>query len=145
MEVRRSQKKSPWEPLYGLGPYFVTWVHVPLYLYLQPVVLHDHLIPFVCYVGLINAYAVGQIIIRHLTKDPEFPKHNILTLPLGLGIVDSLGPVFGLWPSVLGGGCYQIAYLFMMFGLGIGVYGSFVVSVSHAKAWGCKLMRIHLA
>jgi len=130
MDVRRSQSKSTWEPLNGLAPYFVTWVHVPLYLYLQPMILHHQLIPFIFYVGIINAYSVGQIIIRHLTKDPEFPKHNILTLPLGLAIFDSLGPVLGIWPSVLGEGMYQIAFLFMMVGLGVGVYGSFVVSWS---------------
>lgn len=33
------------------------------------------------------------------------------------------------WPSALGGEEYQVGYLFMMLGMAIGVYGSFVVDV----------------
>ena len=69
-----------------------------------------------------------MIIIAHLTKDPDFPMQNVLVLPLSLAIVDSLGPLIGLWPSALGDGTYQIAYVFALLGLGVGVYGSFVVS-----------------
>lgn len=86
------------------------------------------MIPFVFYVGLINAYSVGQIIVAHLTKNPEFPMSNVLTLPLGLAVLDSAGPVVGVWPSVLGDGMYQVAFVFLCMGLGVGVYGSFVVS-----------------
>ena len=128
MNVRREQGKPVKSPLLGLLPYFVTWIFVPLYLYLQPVILEYHLIPFVCYVGLINAYSVGLIIIAHLTKSPDFPMQNVLALPLGIAVVDSMGPVIGLWPSVLGFGTYQIAFMFSCLGLAVGVYGSFVVS-----------------
>ncbi|KAG8534329.1 uncharacterized protein KY384_001173 [Bacidia gigantensis] len=127
LDVRREQKKSLDAPLYGLIPYLTAWFFVPIYLYLQPIILEHHLIPFVFYVGLINAYSVGQIIIKHLTKDTKFPMYNVLTMPLGLAVVDSLGPALGLWPSALGGGTYQIAFLFCCVGLGVGVYGSFVV------------------
>ena len=127
LAVRRSRSLSTATPLYGLLPYFVTWAFVPAYLYLQPIILHHHLIPFVFYIGLINAYSVGQIIIGHLTKS-EFPYQNVLTIPIGLAVVDSLGPKIGLWPSVLGDGTYQISFMFACLGLGIGVYGSFVVS-----------------
>ena len=129
MKARREQGKEANSPLLGLIPYFVTWIFVPLYLYLQPVILHYHLVPFVCYVGLINAYSVGLIIIAHLTKNPDFPMHNVLTVPLGLAVADSMGPRLGLWPSILGFGTYQIAFVFMCTGLAIGVYGSFVVSL----------------
>lgn len=128
MEVQRERGKSATKPLYGLAPFFVASAHVAVYLYLQPVILNHHLIPFVFYAGLINAYYVGRMIVAHLTKDPEFPMHNVLTLPLGLAVVDSLGPTLGLWPSALGFGTYQIAFVFMLMGLGFGVYGSFVVS-----------------
>ena len=130
LSVRKEQKKSLDQPLYGLIPYLVTWTFVPSYLYLQPVILNHHLIPFVFYCGLINAYAVGQIIIKHLTKDSHFPMYNILTLPLALAVFDSMGPYLGAWPSVLGYGTYQIAFLFSCVGLGLGVYGSFVVSLA---------------
>ena len=130
MQVRREQGKSVGKPLIGLLPPFVTWTFVPLYLYLQPVILHHHLIPFIIYVGLINAYSVGLIIIAHLTKDPVFPMQNVLLLPLSLAVVDSFGPTVGLWPSALGFGTYQIAFTFMCVGLAVGVYGSFVVSIS---------------
>ena len=129
LAVRREQKKSLDAPLYGLLPYLITWIFVPTYLYLQPVILRHHLIPFVFYVGLINAYSVGQIIVKHLTKDGRFPMYNVLALPLGLAVFDSLGPSLGLWPSALGNGTYQIAFVFCCVGLGLGVYGSFVVSI----------------
>ena len=130
LEVRKQRSESTETPLYGLVPFFITWTFVPLYLYLQPIILNYHLIPFVFYVGLINAYSVGQIIIAHLTKSPKFPYQNILTIPLALAVLDSLGPILGLWPSALGDGTYQIAFVFLCAGLAVGVYGSFVVSTS---------------
>ena len=130
MEVQRERKLSATKPLYGLAPFFVASAHVAAYLYLQPVILNYHLVPFVFYAGLLNAYSVGRMIVAHLTKDPEFPMHNVLTFPLGLAVVDSLGPTLGLWPSALGFGTYQIAFVFMLMGLSFGVYGSFVVSRS---------------
>ena len=128
MEVQRERKQSPTKPLYGLAPYFIASAYVAAYLYLQPVILNHHLIPFVFYAGMLNAYSVGRIIVAHLTKDPEFPMHNVLTLPLGLAVADSLAPTLGLWPSALGFDTYQIAFVFMLMGLSFGVYGSFVVS-----------------
>jgi ethanolaminephosphotransferase len=115
---------------------------------LHPMILHEHLIPFVFYVGLINAYSVGQIITAHLTQS-RFPFGNVLVLPLLWGVLDSTGPLlqqwfarFGArlgldaaalrwvgWPSALGGDVYQVAFVFMCVGLGAGVYGSFVVDV----------------
>ncbi|KAL8864675.1 MAG: hypothetical protein Q9174_007264 [Haloplaca sp. 1 TL-2023] len=129
MQHQRKENKDPIKPLYGLLPYFATWSLVPVYLYLQPVVREQHLIPFVFYVGMVNAYAVGRIIIAHLTKNPEFPMYNVLTLPLALAVLDSLGPIAGIWPSVLGTGMYQVAFVFMCMGLGFGVYGSFVYDI----------------
>ena len=128
MQVRREQGKAVETPLLGLLPALARWILVPVYLYLQPVILHQHLIPFVFYVGLVNAYSVGLIIIAHLTQDPTFPIQNVLTWPLVLATLDSLGPVVGLWPSALGFGTYQIAFVFMCLGFAVGVYGSFVVS-----------------
>ncbi|KAB8298834.1 hypothetical protein EYC80_000998 [Monilinia laxa] len=73
------------------------------------------------------------MITAHLVKLP-FPYTNVLNLPLAYGVFDSAGPflkeTFGLgWPSALGGGVYQVAYLFCMLGVAVGVYGSFVVDV----------------
>ena len=137
MQVRREEGKSVEKPLVGLLPAFAMWTFVPLYLYLQPVILYHHLIPFVFFVGLINAYSVGLIIVAHLTKDPVFPMWNVLLVPLGLAVVDSLGPTVGLWPSALGSGTYQIAFTFMCMGLGVGVYGSFVVRIAPFMSQHC--------
>ncbi len=137
MQVQREQKKPVDKPLYGLIPFFAASSQVALYLYLNPVILNHHLIPFVFYAGLINAYSVGMMIIAHLTKDPEFPMLNVLVLPLSLAVVDSLGPFTGLWPSALGSSTYQIAFVFMLLGLGVGVYGSFVVSILTRIMYGC--------
>ncbi|MCJ1312404.1 hypothetical protein MMC25_006078 [Agyrium rufum] len=128
MSLRRSRNKDPVTPLLGLIPAFVTWTVVVAYLYLQPIILHHHLVPFVSFIGLVNAYSVGKIIIGHLTKT-DFPYDNVLVVPLAIAVVDSIGPHLGLWPSALGEGVYQIAFMFACLGLGIGVYGSFVFDV----------------
>ena len=137
MQVRRERKQPVLDPLISLAPCFLRWILVALYLYLQPTILHHHLIPFVFYVGLINAYSVGQMIVAHLTKDPTFPMSNVLTIPLGLAVIDSIG----LWPSVLGDGTYQIAFVFCCLGLSIGVYGSFVVGPLSSSRCLCLLTR----
>ena len=99
-------------------------------------ILHQHLVPFIFFIGLVNAYSVGKIIIAHLTLSPKFPYRNSLIAPIGLAVVDSIGPKIGLWPSALGDGTYQIAFMFACLGLGVGVYGSFVVSCLHGqKPW----------
>jgi len=133
MEARRARGEEPTEALYGLVPGLATWVLVASYLYLQPVILHEHLIPFVFFVGLVNAYSVGQMIVAHLTKS-AFPMQNVLLLPLILGVVDGLGPVLtdlvGVgWSSGLRDSGHQVAFVFLSLGLALGVYGSFVVDV----------------
>ncbi|ELR07146.1 hypothetical protein VC83_02392 [Pseudogymnoascus destructans] len=133
VRIRRERGQRSRVALLGLIPFFVTWTLIPAYLYLQPVILNEHLVPFVFFAGLVNAYSVGQMITAHLVQ-LDFPYYNVLTVPLAYGVFDSLGPVLqehiGVgWPSALGGGVYQVAYLFCMLGCGIGVYGSFVVDV----------------
>ena len=130
--VRRARGDKSRGALKGLIPFFVTWTLIPTYLYLNPEILHNHLVPFVFFAGLVNAYSVGQIITAHLVE-LRFPYYNVLVLPSAYGVFDSLGPFlqekigFG-WPSALGGDVYQTAYVFSMLGAAIGVYGSFVVS-----------------
>jgi ethanolaminephosphotransferase len=128
MKARKERGEDPLKPLLGLLPVAFTWTLIPAYLYLQPTILNHHLIPFVFFAGLINAYSVGQVIVAHLVKD-KFPYKNILLLPLGWGVVDSLGPKIGLWPSALGDSVYQVAFVFCSLGLALGVYGSFVHDV----------------
>lgn len=128
MKARRERGQRPERALLGLLPITVTWILIPAYLALQPNILHHHLVPFVFYAGLINAYSVGQMIVKHLVKD-RFPYKNVLILPLAWAVGDSLGPTFGLWPSALGDGVYQVAFVFLSLGLSLGVYGSFVHDV----------------
>ncbi|KAI9842144.1 MAG: hypothetical protein M1837_007431 [Sclerophora amabilis] len=132
IKTRRERGERSRFALLGLLPFFATWTLIPLYLFLQPVILHEHLVPFVFFVGLVNAYSVGQIITAHLVKG-EFPYGNILNGPLLFGVVNSLGPWLenniGLgWPSLLGDDVYQLAFLYLSLGLAAGIYGSFVVS-----------------
>ena len=134
IKARRAQGDKSRYALVGLLPFFVTWTLIPIYLYLNPEILYNHLVPFVFFAGLINAYSVGQMITAHLVK-LDFPYQNVLVLPLAYGVFDSLGPFFqrniGIgWPSALGDGGYQVAYMFCMLGIAVGVYGSFVVSFS---------------
>ncbi|XP_014561196.1 hypothetical protein COCVIDRAFT_87405 [Bipolaris victoriae FI3] len=133
MKARRARGQKTRVALLGLLTFAGAWVLIPAYLYLQPVILHHHLVPFVFYAGLINAYSVGRMIISHLTKS-RFPRGNVLIYPLIFGVIDSLGPWlqenFGVgWPSALGNDVYQVAFVFMCLGLSIGVHGSFIVDV----------------
>lgn len=133
IKARRARGDKSRGALLGLLPFFVTWTLIPAYLALNPVILNEHLVPFVFFAGLTNAYSVGQMITAHLVK-LQFPYWNVLVLPLAYGVFDSLGPFLqehvGLgWPSALGNGGYQVAYMFSMLGMAIGVYGSFVVDV----------------
>lgn len=133
MQARRERGQKARVALLGLLPFFLQWSLIALYLKLNPIILHQHLVPFVFLVGIMNAYGVGQMIVAHLTKS-RFPFFSILNAPIALGVVDSLGPVLkhylGIgWPSVLGPDIYQISYMFLCLGLAIGVYGSFVVDV----------------
>lgn len=133
IKARRARGDRSRYALVGLLPFFGTWATILAYLFLQPNILHGHLVPFVMFAGIVNAYSVGQIITAHLVH-LRFPYTNVLTLPLAWGVVDSLGPwllsTFGAgWPSALGDGVYQVAFMFCLLGMAIGVYGSFVVDV----------------
>lgn len=134
--ARRSKGLSIFPALAGLAPFFATSLAIPIWCYLRPEILEEHILPFIFFIGASFAYQVGLVIVAHLTKSP-YPYFNILLLPILVGILDSMGPllqerfgkdVFG-WPSVLGSGPYMIAYVFGCLGLSIGVYGSFVVDV----------------
>ena len=129
MQIRRERGQDPIAPLFGLLPLVAVWAFVPAYLYLQPTILENYMVPFALYVGLVNAYAVGRMITAHLVKT-SFPYFNVLLCPLALAVLDSAGSILGLWPSVLGGGDGQIAFVYACLGLAIGVYGSFIVSPS---------------
>lgn len=133
MNKRRERGEDASEALLGLLPFVSAWLLIFAYLMLQPNILHNHLVPFIFYVGLINAYSVGQMITAHLVV-LDFPYQNVLSIPLIYGVFDSLGPFmqqkFGVgWPSALGDGVYQVAFVFTCLGLAVGVYGSFVVDV----------------
>lgn len=134
IRARRARGDRSRGALLGLVPFFAAWVLIIAYLYLQPNIFRAHLVPFVIFAGLVNAYSVGQMITAHLVRLP-FPYWNVLVIPLAVGVIDSVGPEllrlglpFG-WPSALGDGVYQVAFMFMMLGLAVGVYGSFVVDV----------------
>ncbi|KAI9846738.1 MAG: hypothetical protein M1838_001167 [Thelocarpon superellum] len=133
IKVRHERGEHSRSALLGLVPFFITWTLIPIYLHLQPEILHHHLVPFMFYVGLVNALSVGQIITAHLVRG-DFPYLNVLIAPLALAVIDSLGPwltaSLGLgWPSALGPDVYQVAYVFCCLGFGIGVYGTFVIDV----------------
>lgn len=127
LNARRERGEQANTALLGLVPFFASWATIATYLSLHPEILHAHLIPFVLFVGLVNAYSVGQIITAHLTKS-SFPYQNILVLPLAFAVSDTLLERVG-WESVLGHGTYQVSFMFACLGLAIGVYGSFVVDV----------------
>jgi len=136
IRARRARGDRSRYALVGLVPFAVTWILTVLYLALQPNILRNHLVPFALFAGLVNAYSVGQMITAHLVK-LEFPYYNVLVLPLAYGVVDSLGPWLQYetstpwlgWPSALGDDVYQVAFMFCMLGMAVGVYGSFVVDV----------------
>jgi ethanolaminephosphotransferase len=136
IKARRARGDRSRGALLGLVPFFLTWTLVVLYLALQPNILHNHLVPFVLFAGLVNAYSVGQMITAHLVH-LDFPYYNVLVLPLAYGVLDSMGPWLQYetsvkwlgWPSALGANGYQVSFMFCMLGAAVGVYGSFVVDV----------------
>lgn len=133
IRARRSRGDRSRGALLGLAPFFSIWAMIVAYLYLQPKIRECHLVPFALFAGIINAYSVGQIITAHLVH-LRFPYWNVLGLLLFFGVTDSMGPVFQMylgfgWPSALGNDVYQVAYMFLMSGVALGVYGSFVVDV----------------
>lgn len=133
IRARRANGDRSRGAMLGLLPFFSVWALVVAYLYLQPRILNNHLIPFSLFAGVVNAYSVGQMITAHLVH-LRFPYANVLGIPLAFGVIDGIGPYlqqylgFG-WPSALGGDVYQVAFMFMMLGTAVGVYGSFVVDV----------------
>jgi len=136
IKARRARGDRSRYALVGLAPFFITWAFVVAYLWLQPTILNNHLVPFAVFCGLVNAYSVGQMITAHLVK-LDFPYWNVMVVPLSFGVIDSIGPIIQQyspvhwlgWPSALGNDVYQVAYMFCMLGLAAGVYGSFVVDV----------------
>lgn len=126
MSIRRQRGQDPFKPLYGLLPLVAVWTLIPVYLYLQPIILTQHAIPFTLYVGLLNAYSVGQMIVAHLIKS-EFPYYNVLLLPIAFGVVDSAASAFGIWNSMVGNEIGQVVFVYLCLGLALGVYGTFVV------------------
>lgn len=133
LRARRARGERSRHALVGLLPLFGIWVLTVAYLWLNPGILAHYFVPFSLFAGIVNAYSVGQMITAHLTHLP-FPYVNALALPLLLAVLDGAGPHLQLhtgfgWPSVLGDGEKQVAYLFLMLGLAAGVYGSFVVDV----------------
>ena len=128
MKACRKRGADPYKPLLGLAPVAITWTLIPAYLALNPIILNQHLIPFILFAGIVNAYSVGQMIVRHLVKD-KFPYKNVLLIPLTLAVGDSLGGRLGLWSSALGSDIYQVSFVFLMLGLAVGIYGSFVHDV----------------
>ncbi|KAF7846419.1 hypothetical protein BT93_L4406 [Corymbia citriodora subsp. variegata] len=127
MKAVKARGEDPIKPLFGLAPVLFTWTLIPAYLSLNPIILHHHLVPFIIFAGIVNAYSVGQMIVRHLVKD-KFPYQNVLLVPLIYAVVDGVLPYLGL-PNTLGSGVYQISFVFLMLGLALGVYGSFVHDV----------------
>jgi len=137
IKVRRSKKLPIREALAGLIPFLALVTTAPIWLALRPIVLKEHLLPFMFFLGATFAYQVGLIIVAHLTQSP-FPFFNVMLLPIFIfiGMLDSMGPfllhhtsgTIG-WPSALGDGHYQVGYVFLCMGLSFGIYGSFVVDV----------------
>jgi ethanolaminephosphotransferase len=136
IRARRARGDRSRYALVGLVPFFGTWALIVAYLALQPTILHNHLVPFAMFAGIVNAYSVGQMITAHLVK-LDFPYWNVMVVPLAWGVIDSAGPLLQQyspvpwlgWPSALGDGVYQVAFMFCMLGMAVGVYGSFVVDV----------------
>ncbi|KAA8914677.1 CDP-alcohol phosphatidyltransferase-domain-containing protein [Sphaerosporella brunnea] len=139
IRARRAKGLPAAPALAGLLPFFLTWLAIPAWLSLRPLILTQHLVPFLFFVGIAFAYQVGLIIVSHLTKS-SFPFLNVLYLPILVGLLDAAGPwirdftafyvgkAFG-WRSALGDGEFETAYVFACLGLALGVHGSFVVDV----------------
>ena len=139
MRVRRERGQSAYKPLLGLLPAFGAWGLFVVYLAFHPEIRQNYLVPFILFIGLVNAYSVGQMIVAHLVKT-SFPYHNVLILPLAFAVADSFGASLGLWSSIIGADLNQVEFVLLLLGFAIGIYGTFVVClIPQSESCYCPL------
>ncbi|KAJ2961355.1 hypothetical protein NQZ79_g3358 [Umbelopsis isabellina] len=122
-----SQKRPVLPALLGFAPFVAACGIAYLWLQASPSIVHEHLLPFVLYIGASFGYQVGLIITAHLTKAP-FPYFNLMLVPLAIGCINANLPnIIGIEPFFQGK--KELPFLWSCFAFSILVYAHFAISV----------------
>ncbi|KAG0371233.1 hypothetical protein BGZ54_008237 [Gamsiella multidivaricata] len=81
--------------LVGVTPFAAMSLVAYFWLNASPQIVHQHLVPWILYIGLSFGYTVGLMITAHVTHQP-FPLFNISFVPLLFGAFNSNLPAIGL-------------------------------------------------
>ncbi|KAI9506981.1 hypothetical protein GGI25_006123 [Coemansia spiralis] len=91
----REQKKGVLAAYADAIPFAASIGSVTLWLYASPMVLREHLVAFLLFVGFAFSYIVGRVIVAHVTGAP-FPKLNRMHIPIFFGTTNAIAPHIGL-------------------------------------------------
>ncbi|KAF8985634.1 hypothetical protein BGZ46_003034 [Entomortierella lignicola] len=123
----RKDKNLPTAPaLAGLVPFIGMSVVAYLWLDASPDIVHQHLLPWILYIGLSFGYSVGLMITAHVTHQP-FPMFNIAFLPLIVGAFNANLPLLG-FERIFGSHVENI-YLWSCLAFSAAAYTHFAISV----------------
>ncbi|KAI8319250.1 Choline/ethanolaminephosphotransferase [Martensiomyces pterosporus] len=91
----REQGKDVLSAYADAVPFVASITSVIIWLNASPVILSEHLVLFLLFVGFAFSYIVGRVIVAHVTGAP-FPKLNRMHIPVFLGTANALAPHVGL-------------------------------------------------
>lgn len=108
----------------GILPFFVYYATVFAWLWFNPLIIEKHLLPFILTVGLTIAFAVGRIIIGHLTKQ-SFPYTTPSSfIPVAEFLLFMLFTKLGYSSDVITG-----ELVWAGFGLSLGLHAMFITEI----------------
>ncbi|KAJ1959289.1 hypothetical protein GGI12_004413 [Dipsacomyces acuminosporus] len=94
-KARREQGKDTVSAFLDATPFVASITSVIIWLSASPVILSQHLVLFLLFVGFAFSYIVGRVIVAHVTGAP-FPKLNRMHIPIFLGTINAITPYVGL-------------------------------------------------
>ncbi|KAJ2845047.1 hypothetical protein GGI22_006684, partial [Coemansia erecta] len=90
----REQGKSVASAYADAVPFVASIGSVSVWLLASPLILREHLVVFLVFVGFAFSYIVGRVIVAHVTGAP-FPKLNRMHVPIFFGTANAVAPWFG--------------------------------------------------
>ncbi|KAI1318137.1 hypothetical protein EDD11_007189 [Mortierella claussenii] len=123
----RKDKNLPVTPaLAGVVPFVAMSTVAYFWLDASPQIVHQHLLPWILYIGLSFGYTVGLMITAHVSHQP-FPMFNITFLPLIVGSLNANLPAFGL--ERIFGSHVENMYLWSCLAFSAAAYTHFAINV----------------
>lgn len=122
--ARRKQGLPLMPALVQTLPFFVFFASVFGWIYIEPKILHYHLLPLMITIGAIFAFTVGRIILAHVTKQ-DFPYCNPLLFLPSIGLLAKFIGSYFQWDEEQTG----ISIIWAGLGLSVGIYGAFIAEI----------------